>query len=138
MEAFYKQHKYLISRLGQINDINLAANRKFNQDPFFSGLMEGCLEDGKELTNRKFEPFDNIIMVSMCGAINVRCLAAIKYFIYDKKKYTMRALIDALDHNWEGYEQMRRDFKKAPKYGNNDDSGGFHRCGLLPAFCPGY
>ena len=122
MEAFYKQHKYLISRLGQINDINLAANRKFNQDPFFSGLMEGCLEDGKELTNRKFEPFDNIIMVSMCGAINVcDALAAIKYFIYDKKKYTMRALIDALDHNWEGYEQMRRDFKKAPKYGNNDD-----------------
>ena len=122
MEAFYKQHKYLISRLGQISNIGLLANMKYNQDPFFSALMEGCLEDGKELTNRKFEPFDNIIMISMCGAINVcDALAAIKLLIYDEKKYTMRELMDALDNNWSGYEQMRRDFKKAPKYGNNND-----------------
>lgn len=121
-DAFYKQHKYLISRLGMISDINLAANRKYNQDPFFSGLMDGCIEEGKELTNRKCEPFDNIVMISMCGAINVcDALAAIKYLIYDKKKYSMKQLMDALDHNWEGYEDMRRDFQNAPKYGNNDD-----------------
>ena len=122
MEAFYKQHRYLISCVGKISNISLAANIKYNQDPFFSGLMEGCLEEGKELTNRKFEPFDNIIMISMCGAINVcDALAAIKLLIYDQKKYTMVQLMDALDHNWMGYEQMRRDFQRAPKYGNNND-----------------
>lgn len=122
LQAFYKQQRYLLSCLGQTSDISLAANRKYNQDPFFSGLMEGCLEDGLELTNRKFEPFDNIIMISMCGAINVcDALAAIKLLIFDEKKYTMDQLMDALDNNWNGHEDMRRDFQKAPKYGNNDD-----------------
>ena len=120
--AFYKQHKYLMTRIGEVSNITLNANRKYNQDPFFSGLMEGCLEDGKELTNRKFEPFDNFTMFSTCGAINVcDAMAAIKLLIYDQKKYTMYEVMDALDHNWKGYEQMHQDFVKAPKYGNNDD-----------------
>lgn len=122
MEAFYKQHRYLLSCMGKISNLILGANRIYNQDPFLSGIMEGCLEDGKELTNRKYEPFDNFTMYSMCGAINVcDALAAIKLLIYDQKKYTMHQLMDALDHNWEGCEEMRRDFLKAPKYGNNDD-----------------
>ncbi len=121
-DAFYKQHSYLISRRVSIANLQKAAISKYNADPFVSALMEGCLEDGKELTNRKFEPFDNVLMFSMCGAMNVGdSLAAIKYWIYDKKKYTMAQLIDAIDHNWENYEEMRLDFKKAPKYGNNDD-----------------
>ena len=33
----------------------------------------------------------------------------------------MQQLLTALDANWEGYEDMRKDFLSAPKYGNNID-----------------
>lgn len=48
-------------------------------------------------------------------------MTAIKKLIYDEKKYTMKQLKDALRANWEGYEQMRADFKAAPKFGRDED-----------------
>ena len=33
----------------------------------------------------------------------------------------MEELLKALDADWDGYEKMRQDFIKAPKYGNNLD-----------------
>ena len=33
----------------------------------------------------------------------------------------MGQLLEALKANWEGYEKMRKDFLKAPKWGNDDD-----------------
>ncbi len=119
--AFYRQQEYLLQKLAQICNITIMVDAKYNMDPFYSGLMEGCIEEGKELVNRQFKPFDNINMISMVGGINVvDSLAAIKYWIFDKKKYTVAELLTAIDANWEGYEQMRRDFQSAPRYGNND------------------
>jgi pyruvate-formate lyase len=51
----------------------------------------------------------------------VNSLAAIKTLVFEEKKYTMAALIEALKANWEGYEDMRRDFLAAPKWGNDDE-----------------
>jgi pyruvate-formate lyase len=51
----------------------------------------------------------------------VDSLTAVKYCIYDKKMYTWDQLIEALKAEWKGYEDMQRDFKNAPKYGNDDD-----------------
>jgi pyruvate-formate lyase len=48
-------------------------------------------------------------------------LAAMKKLIFEEKKYTMEQLVKALRANWEGYEEMRRDFLAAPKWGNDDD-----------------
>jgi len=45
----------------------------------------------------------------------------VKYWIYDKKKYTMAQLQEALKADWAGYEDMKADFKAAPKFGNDDD-----------------
>ena len=33
----------------------------------------------------------------------------------------MAELVDALDHNWEGKEELRQKFINAPKFGNDDD-----------------
>ena len=46
-------------------------------------------------------------------------LSAVKQLVFERKKYTMAELLTALDADWEGYEDMRTDFIKAPKYGNN-------------------
>jgi formate C-acetyltransferase/benzylsuccinate synthase len=45
----------------------------------------------------------------------------VKKLVYEDKKYTMEELKKAIEANWEGYEDMRMDFVKAPKWGNDDD-----------------
>jgi formate C-acetyltransferase len=49
-------------------------------------------------------------------------LAAVKKFVYDDKKITMKELIEAIKNNFEGKEKLRMMLNtKAPKYGNDDD-----------------
>ncbi|MDY6825603.1 MAG: pyruvate formate lyase family protein [Bacillota bacterium] len=48
-------------------------------------------------------------------------LAAIKYLVFDKEKTTMAELLEALNSNWEGKEEVRQMCINAPKYGNDDD-----------------
>ena len=48
-------------------------------------------------------------------------MAAIRKLVFDDKKYTLVEIKKALDANWEGYEEIRRDCNNAPKFGNDDD-----------------
>ena len=48
-------------------------------------------------------------------------MAAIKYLVYDQKKYTLEQLNEALKADFVGHEKMRADCLAAPKYGNDDD-----------------
>jgi formate C-acetyltransferase len=48
-------------------------------------------------------------------------LTAIKKLVFDEKKITMERLCDALDNNFEGFEDVRAMVREAPKYGNDDD-----------------
>ena len=48
-------------------------------------------------------------------------LAAIKKAVFEDKKITMDRLIDALDKNFEGEEEILHILKSAPKFGNDDD-----------------
>ena len=48
-------------------------------------------------------------------------LAAIEKIVYNDKYCTLAELRDALNVNFEGYEELRAKLLAAPKYGNNDD-----------------
>lgn len=48
-------------------------------------------------------------------------LAAVKKLVFEDKSITMDQLIDALDADFEGYENVRQMCVDAPKYGNDDD-----------------
>jgi formate C-acetyltransferase/benzylsuccinate synthase len=88
--------------------------------PFISSIDDGCLEKGMD-ANELAEipnPWHNLIGGNV---VVVDSLAAIQKLVFEDKKYTMEELLTALDNNWEGYEEMRMDFWKAPKFGNDDD-----------------
>ncbi|WP_367566258.1 pyruvate formate lyase family protein [Lacrimispora sp.] len=54
------------------------------------------------------------------GNINASdSLTAIKYWVFDKKKYTLRQVVDGICSNFEGAQEMRNDLIDAPKYGND-------------------
>ena len=117
--AFVKQFKYLLSMAAERNNVELIIQRDLFPDPFRSALMENGVRDGKDLLDKQFA-IENCSCLGAVGGVNTGdSLSAVKELVYDQKKYTMAELLAALDADWVGYEQMREDFIKAPKYGNN-------------------
>lgn len=56
------------------------------------------------------------------GNINASdSLCAIKKVVYEDKKYTLGEVLEAMKHNFLGYEAIRKALLDAPKYGNDDD-----------------
>jgi benzylsuccinate synthase len=86
--------------------------------PFVSALDDGCMELGIDANELSEQPngWHNPITTIVAG----NSLVAIKKLVFDERKYTMAQLMDALKVNWEGHEEMRQDFKNAPKWGNDD------------------
>ena len=117
--AFEKQFKYLLSMAAERNNVELIIQRDLFPDPFRSALMQNGVKDGKDLLDKQFA-IENCSCLGAVGGVNVGdALCAVKKLVFDEKKYTMAQLLCALDADWVGYEDMRIDFLKAPKYGNN-------------------
>ena len=119
--AWEKQFKYCVGIVGERNNVELKVTQEVLPDPLRSALMYQGIESGKDIWARHDIPFDNTASVCTIGMVNVGdSLAAIKKLCFDDKKYTLKELYDALEADWVGYEDMQRDFKNAPKFGNND------------------
>jgi benzylsuccinate synthase len=117
-EAFRKQYQYTIALAIRCKDVSRSQEIKYLQMPFVSALDDGCMELGIDANELSEQPngWHNPITTIVAG----NSLVAIKKLVFDEKKYTMTQLVDALKVNWEGHEEMRQDFKNAPKWGNDD------------------
>ncbi|MBR0535910.1 MAG: hypothetical protein IIX14_05980 [Clostridia bacterium] len=90
----------------------------FQPHPLRSCLIEGCLEKGRDYRNGG--PLYNHGQILAEGIADAGdSLYAVKKLVFDKKKYTMAELIDALNANFKGYEQLHHDFKNCEKFGND-------------------
>lgn len=93
----------------------------FQPHPLRSCLIEGCLEKGRDYRNGG--PLYNHGQILAEGIADTGdSLYAVKKLVYDEKKYTMSELINALNANFEGYEQLHHDFKNCEKFGNDIDA----------------
>ena len=118
-EKFYQQMDFLISEAAERQNVELIAENELFQNSFISALTEDGVKCGHDSTDRQLF-FENGCVLGCVGGVNTGdSLEAIKKLVYDEKKYTMQQLLDALDADWEGYEEMHQDFLNAPKYGNN-------------------
>ena len=90
----------------------------FEPHPLRSCLIAGCLEKGRDYRNGG--PLYNHGQILAEGIADTGdSLYAVKKLVYDEKKYTMAELIDALNADFEGYEQLYHDFKNCEKFGND-------------------
>lgn len=90
----------------------------FQPHPLRSCLIEGCLEKGRDYRNGG--PLYNHGQILAEGIADTGdSLYAVKKLVYDEKKYTMKELIDALNADFVGYEQLHHDFKNCEKFGND-------------------
>ena len=117
--AVFDEIRYLMRMANERINVEMIAERDLFPDVFRSSLMKDGVKVGKDMFNRRFQ-FENGAVLGAVGAVNAgNGLYAIKKLIFDEKKYTMAQLMEALDADWEGYDEMRADFASQPKYGNN-------------------
>lgn len=87
---------------------------------FLSALVEGCLENGVDLTRGgSLWGATPVVHVGMATAIN--SVIAVKKTVFDDKVLTLDEINEALDNDFEGYESTRELLLNAPKYGNDID-----------------
>lgn len=121
-EKFFEQLRYFAGLAIEEKNVKVLVERDLVPDFFRSVQMRESLVQKEEYLYMKAKPFESLQVISAVGIVNVAdSLAAVKKLVYEEKKYSMAQLMDALDADWQGYEEMRADFAAAPKYGNNDD-----------------
>jgi formate C-acetyltransferase len=119
--AYRRQLEYIIS----IGIVGRNIDRKIYADnipcPFWSALMHGPIQKGIDVIAGGVAPYMSDSHGGV-GQVNVAdSLAAIKKLVFEDKKISMEQLINALDNNFEGYEDVLYLCKSAPKFGNDDD-----------------
>ncbi|MDR0858941.1 MAG: hypothetical protein LBN97_07920 [Oscillospiraceae bacterium] len=86
-----------------------------------STLLDGCMESGRDATEGGAKY--NRTGLTACGTANFGdSLVVIKKLCFEDKTVSARELYDALQADWEGYEQLRQVIiNEVPHYGNDDD-----------------
>lgn len=119
--ALYKKQAEFLA--DEVVDVSNKAQRIFAEEapnPWHSLVIQGCIEKGVDYKNGgPYYGHGQILTEGLPDAAD--SLAAIKKLIYDEKKYTMAQLTDALKHDFEGYDELYRDFSGCTKFGNDED-----------------
>jgi formate C-acetyltransferase len=89
--------------------------------PYYSVLMDGCLERGRDLSEGLV--YNNYGIHGAGSANAADALAAVKSFVFEDHTIDPGELLAALSANYQGYEGLRRRLtEQAPKVGNDDDA----------------
>lgn len=123
--------------------------------PFLSLLVDDCITNGKDYNGGGARYNTSYIQGVGFGSIT-DMLTSIRYNVYEKKNFSWRELIKAMEDDFKGHEEMQyKLLLQTPKYGNDDDyadiqairvfdiyydavtgkpntRGGVHRINLLP------
>jgi formate C-acetyltransferase len=134
-EAYRKQLAWVLEKETKATNIGERLLSKFDPTVYQSALIEDCIENGmcREDGGARynFGPF-----VSAIGSPDVGdSLTAIKKLVFEEKKITMDQLCDALDKNFEGYDEIRQKLLNVPKFGNDDDFTDEQTAWVMHTFC---
>ncbi len=89
--------------------------------PCLSVVTNDCISNAKDYNAGGARYNTNYIQGVGIGTVT-DCLAAVKYNVFDQQNFTMEELIEAMEHDYEGYDRIyRMVHDKTPKYGNDDD-----------------
>lgn len=119
--AVKKQLDYLIDINCRGTVIIEKVFRDVTPSPYMSLFMDGCMEKGKDVMEGGAVMYEGPGTIFAGLATYVDSMAAIKKLVYEDKKYTLVQIKEAMDANWERFEQIHKDCLNAPKYGNDDD-----------------
>ena len=88
--------------------------------PALSLTFKECISIAKDYAwgGAKYNTGNGVILIGIADLIN--SIAAVKRLVYETEQVTMKELLQALKHDFEGYDRIHRLCQRAPKYGNDD------------------
>ncbi len=120
-EAFKTEMQYVLDWTVSYSNMFEMVYSRYFPCIVASSMMEGCMEKGKDVTagGAKY----NRTGLTACGTGNVGdSLMSIKKLCFDDKTVPLKTLYDALQNNWEGYEDLHQTIiNDVPHYGNDND-----------------
>ncbi len=118
----YKKTVEAIIPLGvATTNIDRRIYAEYSQYPFQSALHGVLIEKGMDITNGGMAPAASQSH-GISGSPNVGdSLAAIKKVVFEDKTISMNRLIDALEKDFDGEEEVLSLIRSAPKFGNGDE-----------------
>jgi pyruvate formate-lyase/glycerol dehydratase family glycyl radical enzyme len=120
-EAYRKQVAWIRRNRTIDNNIEERVIAELSPTVYESALIEGCIEKGipRELGGAYYNFNTGVVGAGSSDAAD--SLTAIKKLVFEDKKITMDQLCDALDKNFEGYDELRQMLLAVPKFGNDND-----------------
>ncbi|WP_125142469.1 glycyl radical protein [Clostridium transplantifaecale] len=122
LDAFEKQLSYLIKVYSEEIVKVEKAHRDVCPTPFVSSFIQDCIGNARDksaggaLINSGPTP-RGIGLADVADS-----LSALKKWVFEEQKYTIAEVLEAMDHNFEGYEEMRQILStKTDDYGNDID-----------------
>jgi trans-4-hydroxy-L-proline dehydratase len=160
-EAYKKQVTYFLTIKLRGNNIIEKIYADSMPVPFLSVVTNDCILKGKDYNAGGARYNTNYIQGVGIGTIT-DSLTAVKYNVFDEKKFTMVELLQAQKDNFTGHERILNLVRnRTPKYGNDNDyadaimqeifhfycssvtgrpnvKGGFYGVNMLPTTCHVY
>lgn len=160
-EAYKKQIEYFVDIKIEGSNIIETIYARYMPAPFLSVITNDCIKKGKDYNAGGARYNTNYLQGVGIGTIT-DSLASIKYNVFDKERFTMKELMQAMKDNFQGHDRIYNFVKnKTPKYGNDNDyaddimkdvfwayqttvtgrpnmKGGSYRVNMLPTTCHVY
>jgi len=121
LAAYLEQVRFFYGKQIKIENTCRSLYEKYLPRPFYSALLDGCLEKGKDSRQWAYPSMVHDFVVIVGPTNVVDSIAAVKKVVFQDKTVTLRELVQAMDYNWEGFEGLRQMMIRAPKFGNDDD-----------------
>jgi formate C-acetyltransferase len=123
-DAYLEQLRFLTQKSVECNNLFGETHRYVRPTPFLSGLIQGCLEKGKDVVEggAKYNS-SGTAMIGLADVVD--SLMAVKKLVYEEKRVDFPTLLDALAKDFAGYEALHaRIMNKVPKFGSGDPETG--------------
>lgn len=158
LDAYKRQLQHFIDIKIKGNNIIERINAKYMPVPFLSLFIDDCVANAKDYNAGGARYNTSYIQGVGLGTIT-DSLTALKYQVFDNRTIATRDFLDALNTDFQGYDDFRQLLvNSTPKYGNDEDyaddvmkeifesfyeavngrpntRGGVHRINLLPTTC---
>lgn len=119
LDALKAQIRHLCDSVCSMANKSQIIRGKYSSNPLRSLTIEGCVERGLDYKNRgPLYGHGQILFEGVPDCID--SAANIKKFVYEDKKYTLSQVRDAINKDFEGYDEMLRDFRTSGLNFGND------------------
>ena len=120
-DAFHKQLHHFLQIKIRGNQIVERLYATQMPAPFLSVITDDCIKNGKDY-NAGGARYNNTFIQFVGIASLTDCLSAVKQLVFDERSTDLQDLIQVLDADFDGDENLRqRLVNRTSKYGNDDD-----------------